>query len=499
MDELVNSILVGLACAVILLIWRFRAQNISGLPGPRGLPLIGSLLDLWKALARDEWHHWVLSLGEKYTTKSQTCFSVAIPTMNILAVTSPECVKHVLKTNFNNYEKTVLNDRFRELLGHGIFNSDGDTWRFQRKAASHMFSLRQLRDNMTPVFVSHSRIFVQELQQAAQSGQQVDLQRLFFCFTFDSICEIAFGEHISSLSAEPNGKEAEFQRAFDAAQQFCFLRLLNPAWRVMKLLRFPQYREFLRNIATIDKTAYAVLQRRKTEGLESRTDLLSQFLLSAQREGRSMPDEVYRNVITNFMVAGRDTTACLLTWLFFELDKPENKEVRARVVEEVDATLQDPLNPTYHECSQMTYLDACLFETLRLYPSVPHDMKTSVGSDTLPDGTKVPPDTQILYSPFIMGRSERIWPKPTEFQPQRWLGEKRPDEYIFPSFNAGKRLCLGKAVAILEAKICASMILSKFSVQCVNRQDDVVKNMSITLSIKDGLHVKLTPREPREL
>lgn len=145
---------------------------------------------------------------------------------NYIVVTDPECVKHVLKDNFDNYSKQFLRERSLELLGDGIFNADGAHWRQQRKTASHIFKRAELRGFMTEVFVEHARTLLARLDTYAQSGAEFDLQDLFYRYTLDSIGRIAFGVDLGCLTKE----SVPFATAFDTAQEICMLRLIDPTW-----------------------------------------------------------------------------------------------------------------------------------------------------------------------------------------------------------------------------------------------------------------------------
>ena len=110
--------------------------------------------------------------------------------------------------------------------------------------------------------------------------------------------------------------------------------------------------------------------------------------------GQPFTDEYLKDIVINFLVAGRDTTAVTLSWTFYCL--AANPEVEQKLIEEIDSVLHDRL-PTYDDIdTRLPYLHAVIKEVLRLYPPVPKDIKTPINDDTLPDGTFVP-----AVSPFL--------------------------------------------------------------------------------------------------
>jgi len=118
-------------------------------------------------------------------------------------VLTPAGLRCMLGDNFTSFEKgSIIHDCFEELLGDGIFNTDGDNWRQQRKVASHLFSFAKLNDHMFQTFADESEKLVAILGEAARTGAVLDMQQLFFDLTFDSICRIAFGVQMQQLGSK---------------------------------------------------------------------------------------------------------------------------------------------------------------------------------------------------------------------------------------------------------------------------------------------------------
>jgi len=124
----------------------------------------------------------------------------------------------------------------------------------------------------------------------------------------------------------------------------------------------------------------------------------------------------------------------------------QHPDVHKRVLLELDDALGTK-TPTYNMLKSLPYLEAVLFETLRLYPSVPNDTKFAIKRDTLPDGTVIPAGANVSYSPYSFGRSKRFYPDPEKFLPERWLLESKSgkikfkevwDQFHYIQFNAGK-------------------------------------------------------------
>lgn len=232
--------------------------------------------------------------------------------------------------------------------------------------------------------------------------------------------------------------------------------------------------------------------------------------------GEEGPSDAYlTDVITNFVLAGRDTSAVALTWFFYELSRHPDAE--AKIVEELNGVLraraQQPNGSepdsgaaaeftdgdtfTYEELKEMPYLQAALSEAMRLYPPVPSDQKYCVDDDVLPDGTRVPRGSRICYDMYGMARLERVWgPDCRAFRPERWLkdGQFVPvSPYKYPVFNAGPRTCLGRDLAYLLMKSVVAATLRFFRVR-VREGYTARYRKTLTLHMEGGLPVTVERR-----
>jgi len=294
-------------------------------------------------------------------------------------------------------------------------------------------------------------------------------------------------------------KEIPFATSFDVAQFWMAKRPIDMFWkqkRTFNNLVYPLFegeKLIKESMAIMDKFAFRVIAERKREIDQNKNNLVARFIDAAKEKGEVLTDKFLRDVVLSFLIAGRDTTACALSWMMYCLCL--NPEAEAKVYEEAKrvSAMEEGIN--FENSKELVYTEAALLETLRLYPSVPFEFKTCVEPDVLPNGVKVPKNTMVLYSPYVWGRSEKLWPDPLAFKPERWLGEEgKHSQYKYITFNAGPRLCLGKHVALLEGKILASMILQRFKLKLVNPKD-VTYQVSITLPVKDGLQVYVEARK----
>ncbi|KAL0795553.1 hypothetical protein Bca101_066930 [Brassica carinata] len=425
---------------------------------------------------------------------------------------NPANVEHIVKTNFKNYPKgEYYRERFRELLEDGIFNADDELWKEERRVAkTEMHSSRFLEHTFTTMRDLVEQKLVKLMENMATSKRVFDLQDVLLRFTFDNICISAFGVDPGSLAmALP---EIPFARAFEEATEYTLARFLMPpfVWKTLRFLGIGFERKLKKAVRVVHAFANKTVRERrnkmrKLRNLNDSSDLLSRLMqreYEKEEEGNYFSDKYFREFITSLIIAGRDTTSVALVWFFWlvhnhpQVEKRILNEIREIRQKLVPQETNEPFKA--EELNEMVYLQAALTESLRLYPSVPMEMKQALEDDTLPDGTRVKKGARVHFSIFSMGRIESIWGKDwEEFKPERWIKEGRivsGDQFKYVVFNAGPRLCVGKKFAYTQMKMVAAAILMRYSIKVVEGQN-VVPKLNTTLYMKNGLRVTLQPRD----
>ncbi|KAJ8900495.1 hypothetical protein K2173_025272 [Erythroxylum novogranatense] len=508
----ISTALLLLSAVTVYLLWFIFISR--SLKGPRAWPLLGSLPGL--IVNCDRMHDWICDNLRACGGTYQTCIC-AIPFLarkqGLVTVTcDPRNLEHILKTRFDNYPKgPTWQGVFHDLLGEGIFNSDGDTWLFQRKTAALEFTTRTLRQAMARWVSRAIKLrFCPILESAQANAKPVDLQDVLLRLTFDNICGLAFGKDPQTCAV--GLPENSFASAFDRATEASLQRFILPEvfWKFRKWLRLGMEVSLSRSLIQLDDYLTEVINARKLElsNLEKdgnpNDDLLSRFM----KKKESYSDTFLQQVALNFILAGRDTSSVALCWFFWLLT--QNPSVEDKILNEICTTLietrgedlsewlDEPL--VFEELDRLIYLKAALSETLRLYPSVPEDSKHVVSDDVLPDGTFVPAGSSVTYSIYSTGRMKSTWGDDCmDYRPERWLssdGKKfiTHDSYKFVAFNAGPRICLGKDLAYLQMKSVAAALLLRHRLT-VAQGHKVEQKMSLTLFMKYGLKVNVHKRD----
>jgi cytochrome P450 len=459
-------------------------------PHPDGIPkvsfewpLIGDLpTSIW-------WAGHTLELDIRDHKQAGPVFAFNTLWYSSVSLCEPEDIKHILYTNFKNYPKgPIFYNFFKQALGNGIFNADGERWKHQRSTARPLFRTESLNE-MQPHFQSGADYVVNTIfKEAAQHKTVIDVQDIFMRYTLDTIGKIGFGYEIGSLI-----KPVPFSAAFDYVQLEINERLSNP------LREYFVYRKFSRCLKEMDDFIYGIISERRQNSavaLSGKTDLLSRYLLMTDpTTAQPFTDQYLRDILINFVIAGRDTTAILLTWTCYRLS--QHPLILKKVLVEVGEVVgQDP--PSCETLEKLKYLDAVLNETLRLHPSVPANMKLCLSDDILPSGFKLRKGYNIFFNAYTVHRLEKYWgPDVEEFRPERWLDEKfvnnmHPFQY-FP-FHGGPRTCLGNRMAIREAKTMLCTIFQRYTLT-LQPGHKVQPQESILMPAMYGMKMLVHPRD----
>ncbi|CAK7350592.1 unnamed protein product [Dovyalis caffra] len=232
-------------------------------------------------------------------------------------------------------------------------------------------------------------------EKLVESGDSFDLQDVLLRFTFDNICTAAFGVNPGCLALD--FPDVPFAKAFEKATELTLFRFLIPPfiWKPMRFFGIGYEKALKEAVGIVHDFAEKTVNGRRDEiskhgRLCDQSDLLSRLIESGQGKKVQFPDKYFRDLCVNFILAGRDTTSVALAWFFWLVHR--NPEKENRILWEINDNLslretqtKNGIIFTMEELNKMMYLQAALPESLRLYPSVPTEVKEVVEDDVLPD------------------------------------------------------------------------------------------------------------------
>ncbi|KAH0455847.1 hypothetical protein IEQ34_015879 [Dendrobium chrysotoxum] len=329
-------------------------------------PIAGTIVHLFLNFRR--MRDYLTDISCKYKT-----FRVYAPFRNLICTTDPAILEYILKTNFTNYEKGQYNyENLKELFGDGIFAVDGEKWHHQRKLASYEFSTRALRNYSTSVFKTNATKLAYIILYKAKSDLSFDIQELFISSTMDSIFKIGFGFDLMNLDGSVDG--IKFTKAFDNTSVYIVSRFFNIGYEAKLKKDINVINDFIYNLIRAKKEKMSDAK----SNLEKKEDIISRVMAAMEHDPKNITYEYLRDIVLNFVIAGKDTTVETLSWFIYLLCK--HPSVQEEIFQEVKEATQGGQDICFNEfvekitmesLDKMKYLHAALSETLRLYPSIP--------------------------------------------------------------------------------------------------------------------------------
>ncbi|PIL34774.1 cytochrome P450 [Ganoderma sinense ZZ0214-1] len=491
--------------------WWNAASRGAVMPQEVEHKLPGSVDILMKMFENDKSLYLATNLF-KNTEKYGNTFNFRVMFEDRIFTCEPEYIKTILATDFHSYEKgPMLHEQLNTLLGSGVFNSDGDMWKFHRTMTRPFFS----KDRIThfDIFDRHAEHALDKVAARLKEGVPVDWQDIVSRFTMDSATEFLFGKDVRSLDAPtpyPSSSPLSFPSSSSPSSPFSSPSLhgngnadsdmVHPADRFVRsfqdglevtamrgrfLQSYPLF-EFWgdkveRHLGEVHRFIDPIVGqalRRKAERQRAGEDVekdvrddetLLEHLVKFTDDGKMLKDETL-----NILLAGRDTTACTLTFSVFAL--AEYPAVLEKLRKEVLDVVGPSRRPTYEDIRDMKYMRAFINEVLRLYPPVPINSRCSIkamtwkGSEPGQPDYYIPPRTRCLYSVLVMHRRTDLWGPDAalSFDPERFMDERVqkylvPNPFIFLPFNAGPRICLGQQFAYNEISFMLVRLLQRFA------------------------------------
>lgn len=435
-------------------------------PFSPGLPLIGHLLDYHKDRLKllTELRH---KLGPRFRTK------VGPKTLTVL--TSPEDIKHVMQTNIKNYYKRT---NFDQLFGGGVFTSNDEEWKVQRRMVQPLFGPRYI-ESCAPVILEKTEKNLDEYT-AQNSNGNANIYDYFAKTTFDIIIATIIGIDYSRQFKELN---FALNYVSDYLTKSNYFPFEPPDWLSPSKKKYRQCQSFL------DKIIYESVKAQKSKESRKSSSMIS-LLLEAQEQnpGIEFGERRIRDNIITLMFAGFETSALTLSWASALL--ASRPDVQEELYQEVnDMKLSDI---KVKDFDQYPILDAVINETMRLYPAGWAWTRVAREDDEV-NGHSVKKGEIILICPYLTQRDPAIWKNPDNFDHERFMNVS-PGTYppfsFFP-FGGGSRICVGKQFGTVEMKIMLARVLQRRRFE-----GDFVPTPSplATLQSKEGFPVRLKER-----
>ncbi|EXJ64851.1 hypothetical protein A1O7_01190 [Cladophialophora yegresii CBS 114405] len=447
---------------VLLYLYRLTLHPLAKFPGPK-LAAASYWYEYYYDVSKEGRFIWkIMKLHEQYGP-------VVRINPNELHFNDPDFYEEI----YHGKKHKTDRDKWFNLdhIGQGLaFTIDHDLHARRRNALSPYFSMQSIRA-LEPRITDVVAIMLDRIQEAYQDGRTINLYHLFTAFAMDIVSEYALGKDLSMhFMTHPDfGKQwAEltvairinnFGRHFKGIMA---VLVSVPEFIMVKLN--PRIGGFIDFHNILRKKVQQVLdeqgsEKSKDEPTTLFRELIKSDLPAEEKTLRRLTDEA-----SMVLGAGGETTAQALVRTFYHL--LENPHVVNRLRAELTAAMPEPNKiPSLATLQNLPYLNAVVDEGVRIAFPVPARSPRVFHDHTLHyDKWTIQPGTAVSMSPWMVMMSDKIFPDPFKFDPERWLGNKELRKYQV-AFSKGRRACLGINLAYAEMLFAIALIIRNFELE----------------------------------
>jgi cytochrome P450 len=419
-----------------------------------------------------------------------------------VVVHHPEVLQELMLEKARIFEKSAMT-RFSlyPLAGEGLFTSNGDLWRRQRKLMAPMFHPGQLR-NYAADMVEQTEHWIRDWKH----GERVELAKETTRITMSIAGKTLFGAHTFTeadaigealtVALEWTGHNAPSLLAIAHLVGRRTLTRLAEEWNIpgaselAERLHGPvvlpgaEGKELREAMHVLNEQVNRMIQARRSNP-GTHADLLAKLLQARDEDdGGTMSDKQVRDEVLTLFVAGHETTASGLAWTIHCLCN--HPDIYAQVQAEVDALSGDP---TIDDLPKLQRCARVFKEALRLYPPVYIFGRQSNAASSL-DGVSMPRDMVVLVVPYGVHRRADLFPNPERFDPERFLpeAEAKRHKLAWLPFGAGPRVCIGNHFAMMEAQLVLAKILRHARFEAIGVEEP---DAGATLRPKNGMPMRV--------
>jgi cytochrome P450 len=383
----------------------------------------------------------------------------------IFLISNPDLIEEVFAGNSSAFKKakTVKMPSQRMLFGNSLIASEGEEWLRQRRAMQPAFNQSHLSgyaDLIVEITLEHIKNW--------KDGDVLRIDHELVDLTFKLAARTFFGIEGTE------GKE--IIRDLIDLNKSVFSGQNRIAWFVDNFLPTPKHVKFRRAIKRVDELIARLIRERRS-GASDQKDLLSVLLSIKNSETGSLTDKQLRDEIVTAFIAGNETTAVALSWVWVMLAR--HPDEFTKLGHELETVLSGRA-PEFADLRELKHTARVLKETLRLYPPNRSTAREAV-KDCRLGGFAIPAGSQVVMPQWVVHRDERFFDHPDEFIPDRWTTEfeQQLHKYAYFPFGSGPRLCIGRSFAVMEMALVIATIATRFEISLDS--DDEIEPLSLVL------------------
>ncbi|XP_076441430.1 cytochrome P450 10-like [Babylonia areolata] len=468
-------------------------QPFEAVPGPKGLPIVGTLLDYFKkdglkfSKMFEAYQARALQFGAVY--KEQ------LGPIELVVISDPAEYAKVMRAEgkFPNRREMEPMVYYRQQRGLdlGLVNSQGEEWHRQRTAVSkHMLRLQAVGEFCRPMD-DVAQQFCRRLEDVRdRQGQVQGLEKEIFKWAMESIGTFLFEERIGCLESNPSQQAQSFIHHLRSYFQLMQPLLYNlPIYKLFPTRAWQQYQFHSDQVMKIGQT----FVDKKVEALKQGEAGNTSAFLSELIANQNLSSKDVTGITVDLLMAAVETTSTVTTWCLYSL--AQNPQAQRRLLAEVNSVVPDGGEITPDHLAQMPYLKAVVKETFRIYP-ITYATSRILPNDIEVAGYNIPAGSHVQANLFGMFRDAELFPEPDKFQPSRWLREGNMDPKLKSLSNLvwghGARMCIGRRVAEQEIHLLLAKAVQRF--QLSYEHEDVQPVLNTVMTPDRPVRITFTPR-----
>ncbi|XP_030513546.1 ent-kaurene oxidase, chloroplastic-like [Rhodamnia argentea] len=497
-----TAILGGLS---LLLLFSFflrkfgSTQKINGqstlppVPEVPGLPIVGNLLQLKEKKPHKTFTKWAETYGPIYSIRTGAA------TMVVLSDT--DVAKEAMVTRFSSISTRKASNALRILTADKCMVAMSDYDEFHKMVKRYIIA-NILGANAQKRLRSHRDTMMENVSgqlHAIVDGhplEPVNFRKVFESELFGLALKQALGREVKSIYVEELGTTLSKEEMFKVMVSDMMAGAIEVDWRdFFPYLRWIPNKSFEKKIEqlafrrkVVAKALLKEQKRRIASGEEGNS--YSDFLIS---EAKTLSEEQITILLWEPIIETSDTTMVTTEWALYELAK--SPKCQDRLVQEIRKVCGSETLTEGH-LSQLPYLNAVFHETLRKHSPVPIIPLRYVHENTQLGGYFVPAGSQIAINIYGCNMDKKIYEKPAEWMPERFLDEKYESADLFKTsaFGGGKRVCAGALQAMLISCTAIGRLIQEFEWRLKDGEEENVDTVGLTTHKLHPMQAMLKPR-----
>ncbi|MDJ0742982.1 MAG: cytochrome P450 [Xenococcaceae cyanobacterium MO_167.B27] len=407
--------------------------------------------------------------NREYGDFYQIKFKNAPPTV---MTSNPRAIEDIFTASPDKFEVGRGNKGLAFLVGdNSLLLLDGKAHKNRRRLLMPSFhgeSLQECSEKIVSI--------TNKLCDRLQVNQSFKVRRVMQEITLRVILSVVFGIDSGARYDRLRELLTRLLETFNTplSSSLIFFRFLQKDWG-----KYSPWGRFLLLKAEIRQLIYAEIKERRellASGKSEPRDIFSLLLSAKDENGEGMTDEELHDELITLLFAGHETTASALAWLFYWVHYLP--EVQEKLRFELDSLGE---NPDYKEINNLTYLDAVISETLRIYPIVAGTFGRILKQPMSVMDYEFDPKTWLMISIYSLHHREDLYANSKQFNPERFV-QKNYTPYEYMPFGGGNRRCLGSALALLEMKLVAATVLSRFQLDLASKSPMLPVRRGLTIA-----------------